>query len=87
MPWALACDALASTAAIVVAFGSDHGLCGAYNEIVAAEVLRWTKPTPDTRVICIGAQMEDALTGHGIALRPPCCRRQRQKGWGGFRGG
>lgn len=60
---------------IVIAFGSDHGLCGNYNEIVAQEVDRVARPVPDMTVICVGAQMEDALVGQGImpetTLLPP----------------
>lgn len=60
---------------IVIAFGSDHGLCGNYNEIVAQEVARVADPETRTKVICIGAQMEDALVGLGISpvstLLPP----------------
>ena len=60
---------------ILIAFGSDHGLCGNYNEIVAEEVVRASKSLTDTTVICVGAQMEDALNGQGISpettLLPP----------------
>ncbi|MFP7571391.1 FoF1 ATP synthase subunit gamma [Marivita sp. S2033] len=59
---------------IVIAFGSDHGLCGNYNEIVALEVTRALTARPG-RVICVGAQMEDALYGQDIVpettLMPP----------------
>lgn len=51
---------------LVIAFGSDHGLCGNYNEIVAEEVLRVTYSTPAHRLISVGAQMEDALVGQGL---------------------
>ncbi|EPX78223.1 F0F1 ATP synthase subunit gamma [Litoreibacter arenae] len=58
---------------IVIVFGSDHGLCGNYNEIVAEEALRLHGA--DARVICVGAQMEDALAGQGLTpettLLPP----------------
>lgn len=58
---------------IVIAFGSDHGLCGNYNEVVAGEVLRAC--TAESQVICVGAQMEDALIGQGVTpeetLLPP----------------
>ncbi|WP_323035775.1 FoF1 ATP synthase subunit gamma [Pararhodobacter sp.] len=61
--------------AIVIAFGSDHGLCGNYNEIIAEEALRVMQTLAHTRVLCIGAQMEDALIGQGITpemtLLPP----------------
>ncbi|MCK8465521.1 F0F1 ATP synthase subunit gamma [Aliiroseovarius sp. S1339] len=60
-------------APIVIVFGSDHGLCGNYNEIVATEAQ--TLASPGAQVICIGAQMEDALFGQGIrpvtTLLPP----------------
>lgn len=59
---------------VIVALGSDHGLCGNYNEIVAAEVVR----DPDVgraRLLCVGAQMADALTGQDLmpeaVLLPP----------------
>lgn len=68
-------DAQPTTKAIVITFGSDHGLCGNYNEIIAEETLRVTRATPETRLICIGAQMEDALHGQGLTpettLLPP----------------
>ncbi|WP_289041124.1 FoF1 ATP synthase subunit gamma [uncultured Aliiroseovarius sp.] len=60
-------------APIVIVFGSDHGLCGNYNEIIAAEAQGLS--CPDAQVICIGAQMEDALFGQDIrpvtTLLPP----------------
>lgn len=64
---------------VVVAFGSDHGLCGSYNEILAAEVARYLKTLdPDettARVLCVGAQLNDALAGRGVqaedTLLPP----------------
>ena len=64
-----------AAAPIVIAFGSDHGLCGNYNEIVADEVQRTTGSASGATVICVGAQMEDALVGQGISpqttLLPP----------------
>jgi F-type H+-transporting ATPase subunit gamma len=51
---------------VVLAFGSDHGLCGNYNEIVAAEAAAAAGRAPGTRVLCVGAQMEDALAGQGL---------------------
>lgn len=60
---------------VIIAFGSDHGLCGNYNEILAAEVSQSMDDPHAARVICVGAQMEDALTGLGIVpdatLLPP----------------
>ena len=68
-------DTTPASKAVVITFGSDHGLCGNYNEIIAEEALRVTQATPETRVICVGAQMEDALHGQGITpeetLLPP----------------
>ena len=66
---------------LLVVFGSDHGLCGSYNEILAEEVAAHcqaqtgpqTGATP--RLLCIGAQMNDALRDQGLApeavLLPP----------------
>lgn len=72
---ALPLDPEPAGAPIVIAFGSDHGLCGNYNETVALEVERAARGGPDTSVICVGAQMEDALFGLGIVpettLLPP----------------
>lgn len=64
---------------IIIAFGSDHGLCGNYNEILAAAVAKQAKlQTPSgnmPQVICVGAHMENALTDMGIqterSLFPP----------------
>lgn len=54
----------------IVVFGSDHGLCGAYNESVAAELAEHPALEGGTRaapyILCIGAQMNDALCGRGI---------------------
>ncbi|QCO57594.1 ATPase (plasmid) [Pseudorhodobacter turbinis] len=58
---------------VIIVIGSDHGLCGNYNEILAAEVAG----IADTKayVLCVGAQMQDALGGEGITpahtLLPP----------------
>ncbi|WP_415182481.1 FoF1 ATP synthase subunit gamma [Phaeovulum sp.] len=57
---------------VMVAFGSDHGLCGNYNEVLAEKAVQ---VGADMRVICVGAQLEDALRGLGITpeavLLPP----------------
>ncbi|WP_324754217.1 FoF1 ATP synthase subunit gamma [Roseovarius sp. Pro17] len=59
---------------VLIVMGSDHGLCGNYNELLAREVVR----QPDVgraQVICVGAQMQDALGGEGVTpvttLLPP----------------
>lgn len=64
---------------LVVAFGSDQGLCGNYNETVAIDVAKFLEPLiaadTDTRVLCVGARMKDALAGRGVlaesTLLPP----------------
>jgi F-type H+-transporting ATPase subunit gamma len=52
---------------VLIVFGSDHGLCGNYNEALARKV---HKPFSDaawqTIVLCVGAQMADALQDQGI---------------------
>jgi F-type H+-transporting ATPase subunit gamma len=60
---------------VIVAMGSDHGLCGNYNEVLAAEVIRHPAARDGARIICVGAQMADALAGEGlraeVTLLPP----------------
>ncbi|MBW4935323.1 F0F1 ATP synthase subunit gamma [Marinobacter sp. F4206] len=64
---------------VLVVFGSDHGLCGNYNETVARAVVAapefLASEKRGLRVLCVGAQMNDALTGLGITpeavLLPP----------------
>lgn len=60
-------------AQVMVVFGSDHGLCGNYNEALAEHVAR--RITGETTVLCVGAQMADALADQGVdagkALFPP----------------
>lgn len=61
----------------VVVFGSDHGLCGNYNEILAEQVKIhcWDQAMGKQRLLCIGQQMDDALVGEGLSseavLLPP----------------
>jgi len=64
---------------VIVVFGSDHGMCGSYNEIVATKVSKYLDTldleniTP--HVLCVGAQLNDALNGQDIwpesTLLPP----------------
>jgi F-type H+-transporting ATPase subunit gamma len=53
---------------VVVVFGSDHGLCGNYNEALATLVKETIKSNGDdpTTVLCVGAQMADALTNQDL---------------------
>jgi F-type H+-transporting ATPase subunit gamma len=59
-----------------VVFGSDHGLCGNYNEALATHLAQLVADAPEEIIIlCVGAQMGDALRNQGIVphatLLPP----------------
>ncbi len=62
---------------LVVVFGSDHGLCGNYNEILAEVVKQHctVQPVRKLRLLCVGAQMNDALVDQDLSpeavLLPP----------------
>ena len=56
-------------APILIAFGSDHGLCGSYNEAVAETVAQTLGGSHPAGLICVGAQIEDALSGLGLNPR------------------
>lgn len=62
---------------LVVAFGSDHGLCGAYNETLAAVVKSHgeAQTRMKQRLLCVGAKLRGALLDQGLApeavLLPP----------------
>ncbi|MBP8924469.1 MAG: F0F1 ATP synthase subunit gamma [Pseudomonadales bacterium] len=66
-----------TAAHLVVVFGSDHGLCGNYNEILAAVVKQHctVQPARKLRLLCVGAQMNDALVDQDLSpeavLLPP----------------
>ena len=63
-------DELAAQGQVLVAFGSDHGFCGNYNEAVA-RATRDRIALPGTRapvVLCVGAKLEAALLDGGIAI-------------------
>lgn len=51
----------------VIVFGSDHGLCGRYNESIAAftlqELNKWRQQS--RRVLVVGSRVEAALRGMG----------------------
>lgn len=53
---------------VLIAFGSDHGHCGNYNEIVATKASEIAKADSSTQIVCIGAQMQDALSDFGFGL-------------------
>lgn len=47
---------------ILIVFGSDHGLCGSYNETLARTIAEHLgESVAQTTVLCVGAQMADAL--------------------------
>ncbi|MCC3305122.1 FoF1 ATP synthase subunit gamma [Sneathiella sp. HT1-7] len=50
---------------IALVFGSDHGLCGGYNETVAAAAKAHVGAN-SWHILAVGAQMEDALCGLGL---------------------
>ncbi|MCB1662175.1 MAG: F0F1 ATP synthase subunit gamma [Pseudomonadales bacterium] len=62
---------------LTIVFGSDHGLCGNYNEILAEVVKQHfqVQTTSKQCLLCIGAQMNDALDDQGLTpaaiLLPP----------------
>src|SRR5690606_31592245 len=55
---------------LLVVFGSDHGLCGSYNERLAQRVKTHTQTRPglDIRLVCVGARMANALQGEGFLI-------------------
>jgi len=53
---------------ILVVFGSDHGLCGNYNEVLAERVkTEASRMAGGPRVLCVGARMSDALSDQGLS--------------------
>lgn len=66
---------------LLVVFGSDHGLCGGYNELLAEQVHQYALGLERKRehqpltLLCVGAQMSDALQALGLipeaVLLPP----------------
>lgn len=50
---------------IALVFGSDHGLCGGYNETVATAAKEYVG-ADSWHILAVGAQMEDALCGLGL---------------------
>lgn len=62
---------------LLIVFGSDHGLCGNYNELLAEKVAAYCQQHSSKKftLLCIGAQMSDALQAAGAppkeVLLPP----------------
>ncbi len=57
-------------AQVLIVFGSDHGLCGNYNESLADHVAGLQTESADglPTVLCVGAQMADALADQHITV-------------------
>lgn len=57
---------------VLLAFGSDHGFCGNYNELVARSLQQWladqTHVARRRLVLCVGARLAAAL--HECGLQP-----------------
>ena len=52
---------------LFVVFGSDHGLCGNYNEALAAHMAQqMAGGSEGNTILCVGAQMTDALSDLGM---------------------
>lgn len=62
---------------LLVVFGSDHGLCGNYNELVADKVTAYIQAQSMARqpILCIGSRMGGALLEQNlkpdVVLMPP----------------
>jgi len=55
---------------IIIVFGSDHGLCGNYNEVIADHVAtsHCAQHNHHTKILCVGAQMADALSDRALDI-------------------
>lgn len=60
-----AIPALPRSPGIVIAFGTDHGLCGGFNETVARAVC---DTTPAPRILAVGGRLAGALEREGVAV-------------------
>lgn len=60
----------AEGARVVIVLGSDHGLCGNYNEVIAGCVHDHIAPQSSgrTRLLSVGAQMAGALADRGLEV-------------------
>ncbi len=64
----IAMPVAANAERILVVFGSDHGLCGNYNEVLAVRAgIEAFRQDSGTRVLCVGARMKDALGDQGLS--------------------
>lgn len=55
---------------LLIVFGSDHGLCGNYNEQLAEQVMRFyqAKQPSAISVLCVGGKMQQSLEDHLIPI-------------------
>ena len=55
---------------LLIVFGSDHGLCGSYNEQLAEQALKFCQARPQAQIqlICVGARMARALQDRGLVI-------------------
>lgn len=52
---------------LIIAFGSDHGLCGNYNQLVAEHVAHYqAQSTNAVSLVCLGVQLAKALDEFNI---------------------
>ena len=62
---------------LLVVFGSDHGLCGNYNELLANTVTQYSKNQPMAKqhILCIGSRLANSLLEQDlkadVVLMPP----------------
>ncbi|NLJ13364.1 MAG: ATPase [Gammaproteobacteria bacterium] len=70
-------EALQPNTQLLVVFGSDHGLCGNYNELLANKVVEYSEAVPMAKqhILCIGSRMGNALLEQDLSpdvvLMPP----------------
>lgn len=70
-------EALQPNTQLLVVFGSDHGLCGNYNELLANKVVAYSEAVPMAKqhILCIGSRMGNALLEQDLSpdvvLMPP----------------
>ena len=70
-------EALQPNTQLLVVFGSDHGLCGNYNELLANKVVEYSEAMPMAKqhILCIGSRMGNALLEQDLSpdvvLMPP----------------
>lgn len=70
-------EAVQPNTQLLVVFGSDHGLCGNYNELLANKVVEYSEAVPMAKqhILCIGSRMGNALLEQAltpdVVLMPP----------------